>query len=428
MRPDASLPARGDRGPDRCPGLPAPPARPRRGSPAARISRLGLPVLAALWLAAGATAQRIVVLDETEQGKPATRVDLTVGRGEGGLSIRIGSDSLAAGESDSGRAGEVYESRVLRPGRHTSSDKVVFGQDLHIEADRVVSGDAVAIFGSVRVDGVVNGDVVSIGGGVTLADGAIVHGDCVAIGGGSIRTGAGSRIHGEAVTVGGRIIEEDGAHIADRVQMNFVPSFVGRPKLFIRAGWWVLFAHVLFVGILGFLMARLSGRRWSAASLTLRARPLESLLAGLGAGIVYGILGLPLLVVIMIALVAIVVGIPLVPLVVFLILFFPVPGYLVTGALLGGAARRRGAASGESAPADVGRDYFLGHLLLSSPWLLAVILRSLLGAWFGVAGLVLLFAWTVLWLAVAFGWGAFLLSRFGKRLPAASAEPGSAPG
>jgi hypothetical protein len=95
----------------------------------------------------------------------------------------------------------------------------------------------------------------------------------------------------------------------------------------------------------------------------------------------------------------------------------------VTGTLIGSAARRdargEGLARGPAVPADSGRAYLLGHALLSAPWLLAVLLRSLIGSWFSFAGAFLILGFCVIWLAIAFGWGAILLSRFGKRLPPA---------
>lgn len=370
--------------------------------------------LLACLAAVPAGAQRIVVLDEDEKREPrSARVDVTVDGDERDLHIRIRSDSLAGDEGEwEEEQGEDMERARAR--RHASSDRVVFGQDLRIDEDQIVAGDAVAIFGSVHVAGQVNGDVVSIGGEVTLAEDAVVRGDCVAVGGGAIRAADGSQIHGEAVAVGGRILEDPGAHIARRVAMSFVPAMPAGPMHFFRGGWWIFFAHLIFVGLIGFALAKLSDRRWRAAVATLKARSVESLLAGLGAGIIWGILGVPLLVAVMIALIAVVVGIPLVPLVVFLLIIFPIPGYLVTSALLGGAVRR----DRDTRDADPGTDFLLGHLMLSLLWFLAILLRAAIGAWFSIAGAVLLLGWGVIWLAVAFGWGAFLLSRFGMRLPA----------
>jgi len=372
--------------------------------------------LAALGLAR-VDAQRIVILDEDStkvvRDKQSPTFSVSPDR-RGEVRIRISGPDSAAARSARPEPRLPQE----RGGRYISSDKVAFGQNVIVAADRIIAGNAVAILGSVQVDGVVRGDVVSIGGDVTLGEGAVVRGDCVAVGGGSIRAGRQSQIHGEAVVIGGRIFESPGANIADRVEMNFIPAFRSRPIFIFRLNWLSFLMHFIFIGLFGLLLVRLGSRRWANAVLSLKARGWESLLAGVGAGIVYAILGLPLLVVIILALVALVVGIPLVPLVVFLILIFPVPGYVVTAAVLGGSARGD-ASTAPAAAHGIGRAYLLGHLLLSLPWLLAALARSIFGVWFGLAGVLLLIAWGVIGLAIAFGWGAFLLSRFGKRLPPA---------
>ncbi len=413
----------------------------------ARAGLVALALAGAMAMALPAAAQRIVVLDDDTPAKSSgskSTVDITLSPQGKSIRIRVDADSNRLGTSaDSARrGGEVIDwngpGRIARHGSN-DNDKVTFGQNLYIPADKVVPGDAVCIFGSVKVDGIVDGDVVSIGGDVTLGDNAIIRGDCVDVGGGSIRTGAGSQIHGESVVVGGHIFEGPGAHIAKRVEMSFVPAFRTEPSLFIRGGWWIFLAHFLLIGLIGYVLMRLAGARWANAALSLKTRAFESLLAGVGAGIVYGILGLPLLAAILVAMVAVVVGIPLVPIVIFAILILPVPGYLVTSALIGGAARRAqpgaGLAHEPVRPADSGQAYLLGHALVSAPWLLAVVLRSLIGSWFSFAGALLILGFCVIWLAVAFGWGAILLSRFGKRLPPAmqarldaeAQPPGSAP-
>jgi hypothetical protein len=404
----------------------------------ARAGLVALALTGAMSMALPAGAQRIVVLDDDKPSKSSnskSTVDITLSPHGKSIRIHVDADSnrLDASADSAQQGREAYEWQgSSRSTAHSSDDKVTFGQDLYIPADKVIAGDAVCIFGSIKVDGVVSGDVVSIGGDVTLGENAVVRGDCVAVGGGSIRTGADSQIHGEAVAVGGHIFDSPGAHIAKRVEMSFVPAFRTEPSLFIRGGWWVFLAHFLFIGLIGYVLVRLASARWANAVLSLKTRGLESLLAGIGAGIIYGILGLPLLAAIVVAMVAVVVGIPLVPIVIFAILILPIPGYLVTGTLIGGAARRgqsgadpaRGPAGPAGpivpvGPADSGRAYLLGHAFLSAPWLLSVLLRSLIGSWFSFAGAFLILGFCVIWLAIAFGWGAILLSRFGRRLPPA---------
>jgi len=293
------------------------------------------------------------------------------------------------------------------------------GHDVVVKADEVVHGDAVSIGGSVRVDGRVEGDAVSIGGGIQLGPDAAVGGDAVSIWGKGIDLGPGSVVTGEAVVLGGQIEESEGARVGQRTQIDFIPALKCRESC-VAIGAWILFLlHLIIIGLLGWALVRIFARRWPAALANLRARAGESLLAGLGAGILYGIFGLPLLLVLTIVLVAIVVGIPLVPLMVLLMLLVPLPGYVATALVLGQSVR--GGSMSREPLAEQSRrtgDFMIGHLLLSAPWFLAALLRSAIGAWFSFAGIILLVAWGVLTLAVAFGWGAVLLSRFGKRYPA----------
>ncbi len=321
-------------------------------------------------------------------------------------------DSLAV-ERDS-----EWRERV-RTGRRTD-EMVSFGQDVVVDRDQVVGGDVVSMGGSAKIDGVVLGSVVALGGEVHLSESAIVEGDAVSIGGGGVEAQPGSVVTGQAVAIGGRILDEAGSRIGDRVELTFIPSF-GRKGLMGFRGWMVtliLCMHVIFIGLIGYLLTRLAARRWAAGMATLKARPWESLLAGIGVGILFSIIGIPLLAVIMVALIAIVVGIPLVPLVAFVLLILPVPGYLITCLVLGRAVRPSLDGQASSAK-DLGWAFLLGHLLLSIPWLLLILLSGITPMF----GILLLTGWAVIGLAVAFGWGAFLLSRFGSRLPVSGAAP-----
>jgi hypothetical protein len=292
------------------------------------------------------------------------------------------------------------------------------GRDVVVKAGEVVQGDAVSIGGSVRNDGTIEGDAVSIGGGIQLGPNAEVQGDAVSVCGRGVELASGSVVTGEAVAICGRIDQAPGSRVGQRTQVGFVPSFnSGRP--FFLAGAWILFLlHLVFIGLIGWAIVKIFSRRWAAAVANLRARAGESLLAGIGAGILYGIAGVPLLLVLMLIMVVIIVGIPLVPLILLLMLICQVPGYATSAIMLGQSVRGGRTAGDPQLSLDrQGGDYLLGHLLLSGPWFLAVLLRSALSGWFSIAGIFLLIAWGVLSLAVAFGWGALLLSRLGKRYP-----------
>jgi len=365
--------------------------------------------------ASGAWAGRITILGEGRDHATKGPIEVTVDGDR--VNLSIGGDSIALGE-DSTRGGpnlrRIYRHRV--GGR--DGDVVSIGHDVVVRADEVVHGGAVSIGGSVRVDGRVEGDAVSIGGGIQLGPDAAVQGDAVSIWGRGIELGPGSVITGEAVTLGGRIEESPGSRVGQRTQIGFMPAFHGGKPFFLVGAWILFLVHLVFVGLVGWAIVKIFARRWSAAVANLRARAGESLLAGIGAGILYGIAGVPLLLVIMLVMVAIVVGIPLVPLILLLMLICPIPGYATTAILLGQSVRG-GTPSLDPllSPNRHGGEYLIGHLLLSAPAFLAVLLRSAIGSWMGFAGIFLLVAWGALSLASAFGWGALLLSRLGKRYP-----------
>ena len=62
----------------------------------------------------------------------------------------------------------------------------IFG-DVAVERDEEIGGQAVAVFGSVRVDGKVDDQVVAVFGSVVLGNDAVVGGDVVSVGGRVIR-------------------------------------------------------------------------------------------------------------------------------------------------------------------------------------------------------------------------------------------------
>lgn len=92
--------------------------------------------------------------------------------------IRISSDDEA--DTTGGRI--VIGTRHSKH-RDTGTDLVRFGENIIIDADEMVRGDVVALFGDVSVRGRVLGDVVVIMGNADVRSGAEVNGDMVVIGG-----------------------------------------------------------------------------------------------------------------------------------------------------------------------------------------------------------------------------------------------------
>jgi len=369
---------------------------------------------------------RVRVISDQSSGKKIRIVVDTDTSGTGaGAEVEVGASSDR--DDDTVRGREHVEIDVGRGMRVDADDKVAFGHDIHVSSGDVIPGNLVCIFGSARVDGTVRGDVVVIGGDVEVGPGGLVRGEAIAIGGGGVKVAAGGVVEGEAVTVGGRVRLEDDALVGERIEISFIPSF--GPRFGVSGLLWLGFlAHFFIVGLIGWILLSLSRGRCSTAAATLRVRGWESLLAGVGGAILYHIVVVPLLLLITVVLVAIVIGIPLVPVILLLMLIFPVPGYLVTATLLGmSASGTTGRLATGSAPGDlppthpvgVGRDYFLGHFFLSLPGLMSLLLALLVGGPGLVSKSFLLLSFAVISLAIALGWGAILLSRFGRRAPAA---------
>jgi hypothetical protein len=383
--------------------------------------------------------------DQGSGDRQGSRLRVTSDQGSGRKIRVVVEDDAREAEADSGQdqgiEGERSHSRAAerdrvqihigRGGRVDADDKVAFGHDIHVTEDDVIPGNVVCVFGSARVDGTVRGDVVVIGGDVEVGPSGLVRGEAIAIGGGAIRVAAGGIVEGEAVTVGGRVHLEDDALVGERVEISFVPSF--GPRFGISGLLWLIFlVHLIIMGFIGWLLLSLSRQRSVLSVATLRVRGWESLLAGVGGAILYHIVVVPLLLLLAVVLVAIVIGIPLVPVIVLLMVIFPMPGYLVTATLLGlstsGAAGRPPRAPDPGSPPPpvgraegLGRAYFLGHFFLSLPGLMSLLLALLAGGPGLVSKSFLLLGFAVINLAIALGWGAILLSRFGRRAPAGAA-------
>jgi hypothetical protein len=191
------------------------------------------------------------------------------------------------GEADSLDSSYTFRARL---GRHHGWINVdddhdalvrVFS-DAHVEAGETVSGDVVAVFGSVDVEGKVQGDVVAVLGSVHLHPGASVGGDAVSIGG-VLDQAEGADVGGETVSVG------------------FMPSRWGVPAVSLTlsavlAGW-------LAAMVTGWLLVTLFPVRTVRVATMASRRTSASLLVGL--------LSIPMFVAALFLLIVTVVGIPL---------------------------------------------------------------------------------------------------------------------
>lgn len=76
---------------------------------------------------------------------------------------------------------DAAASQMPRPRRR--QDVVRVGGSVKVASDEHVTGDAVAVGGSIDIDGQVDGDAVAVGGSATLGPNADIRGDLVVIGG-----------------------------------------------------------------------------------------------------------------------------------------------------------------------------------------------------------------------------------------------------
>jgi hypothetical protein len=100
----------------------------------------------------------------------------------------------------------IFENQVIAEGDIVSGDAVCIFGNLKIQGS--VSGDVVAVFGNVDVYGEASGDVVAVFGNVTVHKGAIVGGDTVGVFG-NVDKNPGAIIRGEAVDTKTEIMPKD---------------------------------------------------------------------------------------------------------------------------------------------------------------------------------------------------------------------------
>lgn len=93
-----------------------------------------------------------------------------------------------------------FKSIEIPEGMNVNGDAVaLFGS---IKVDGTLTGDAVSIFGSISISGAVDGDVISVGGKVSVKGNGKINGDAVGILGGIDKTQDAS-IRGEIIDIGG---------------------------------------------------------------------------------------------------------------------------------------------------------------------------------------------------------------------------------
>lgn len=152
-------------------------------------------LLAGLLVVTGSATARIAFAEEegSGSGTPAAAADSAEGTEE----PEAPEGSIAVVDTVIEAAG----GRVRVDIERTSSDLVRMGESLVVPAGQLVKGDAVVIGGNLDVYGTVNGDAVVVGGTLHLHDGCVVHGEAVAVAGTVVKED-GAAVGGQEVSIG----------------------------------------------------------------------------------------------------------------------------------------------------------------------------------------------------------------------------------
>jgi cytoskeletal protein CcmA (bactofilin family) len=155
-----------------------------------------------------------------------------------------------------------------------SGEIVRIGSDIHIEKDRVVVGDVVALQGDVRVDGHVKGDVMAAGGDVYLGATARVDGDVACIGG-QLHEESGAFVGGQRTSFHGPGSRHVGHRLRERFRDWDVEEQKSRAGKVVGAVVWLLLWLAAAWGVTKFAPVRTG-----TAVETLRREPGMSFLVG----------------------------------------------------------------------------------------------------------------------------------------------------
>jgi len=293
------------------------------------------------------------------------------------------------------------EVRMHRSG----GDRVrVFG-DVRVREDEEVTGQIVAVIGSVRIDGTVGDQVVAVLGSVDLGPKAVVRGDIVSVGG-RVRRAEGSQVRGSVTEVS---LSDANArlHIVPWMGglgvLSFFDGFGALPRLLASTFRLLL---LLLLASLALVVAR---GTVEASAHRLADDPIKAALVG----IVAEILVVPAIFLTAVVLAISLIGIPLLlllPFVVLLLIVLALLGFSGTALAMGQWARRRFGLS--TSPGII--DVCLGVVLILLPLLLGRVVA--LGGWPASPVSFLLIAAGVgmEFLAWAAGFGAVLTNTFGR--------------
>ena len=304
-------------------------------------------------------------------------------------------------EADSSRAAPERPSRRVR----ARGDRVrVFG-NVTVPEDEEISGQVVAVLGSVRIDGEVRDQVVAVLGSVTLGPKAVVRGDIVSVGG-HVRRAEGARTEGAVTEVA---LTDPGLNINVSPWLDgwgpvrLFGWFSPLPRLIGSVFHFLLFA---LLGSIAFVVARtvVEGSAQRTAD-----DPIKSTLVGLLAELLF----VPVMILTTIVLAISIVGIPLLlllPFAVLALMVLALVGFSGTACAIGRWARRRLGLGGQPGFVDVSLGVLVillpllvGRVIALAGWPVTPFAYLLIGAGFAVEVL----AW-------ACGFGAVLTNMFAR--------------
>jgi hypothetical protein len=294
--------------------------------------------------------------------------------------------------------------RSIRRRDRSGGDRVrVFGDAVVGEGEEV-TGQVVAVLGSVRIDGEVGDQVVAVLGSVDLGPRAVVHGDVITVGG-HLRRAPGSLVNGAITEVS---LRDFGARINAPWLDIWGPVYMfgGFRPVARLIGTTFRFVLLAIVGCLTFVVAR---RAVEGTAQRVAGDPVKATLVGLAAWMLF----VPLLVMTAIVLAISLIGIPLLallPFAVVAVLVMAVVGFSGTAYAIGQWARRRFGIATTSGLADI----CLGILIIFLPLLAGRVVA--LGGWmFGPAVFVMVATGlAVEFLAWSSGFGAVLTNAFSR--------------
>lgn len=298
------------------------------------------------------------------------------------------------------------EDEAPRRSRRGYGDRVRIFGDVNVSEDESVSGQVVAVIGSVRIDGEVGDQVVAVLGSVNLGPKAVVRGDVVSVGG-RVNRAPGAQIRGGVTEVA---LSDPGIPINVRWPHNewwgpiyIFGGFGALPRLI--ASTFRLLLLVLFAG-LALVLARPTVE---AAAHRLSENPIQATFVGIATQILL----VPTLILAAILLAISIIGIPLLlllPFVVLILLVMALVGFAGAATAVGQWLR------GKTGMAAAGGfvDIFLG--------ILVILLPLLVGRVIGLAGwpvnplafLLVATGLAVEFLAWTSGFGAVLTNAFSR--------------